>query len=212
MGAFLLSKFSAETLSWAGFAILGFALVGEVGVILIPPKWEKLHKELAFGFAVLAAGGYALERVGDEAIMTALQQRADAAEASLKQIEAPRDITESEHNSLVNCLKNSPQKGVVHINPGWVNGDARQIGEEITKIFEEAGGFDLKPPPQGESLSWSSPGIFLVVTDLRHAPAHATEIQKCFWQAGRKIFGYPNKDHAPDTLSLIHISEPTRPY
>jgi len=52
MGAFLLSIFSAETLSWVGFVILGFALVGEVAVILIPSKWERLHKELAFAFAV----------------------------------------------------------------------------------------------------------------------------------------------------------------
>jgi hypothetical protein len=202
MGAFLLSIFSAETLSWAGFVILGFALVGEVAVILIPPKWERLHKELAFAFAVFAAGGYAIERVGDEAIMSALQQRADSAEASLKQINGPRDITASERSSLVNCLKNSPNKGIVHIVPGWVNGDARQIGDQIAKIFEEAGGFDLKPSPIGENLSWSSPGIFLIVTDLKHAPAHATNIQKCFWEAGRKIVGYPDKDHDPNTVTI----------
>src|SRR5271154_2724010 len=143
MGHFLLSIASAETISWVGFVALGLALVGEVAVILIPPKWERLHKELAFGFAVLAAGGYAVERVGDEAIMAALQHRADSAEASLKQIEGPRDITASEHSSPVKCLKNSPHKGIVHVNPGWVNGDARQIGDQLTKIFEEAGGFDL---------------------------------------------------------------------
>jgi hypothetical protein len=111
VGAFLLSIFSAEALSWAGFVILGFALVGEVAVILIPPKWERLQKELAFAFAVFAAGGYALERVGDEAIMTALQQRADSAESTLKKIGGPRDITANERSGLVNCLTNRLIKG-----------------------------------------------------------------------------------------------------
>jgi hypothetical protein len=203
MGHFLLSIASAETISWIGFVILGLALVGEVGVILIPPKWEKLHKELAFGFAVLAAGGYAIERVGDEAIMSALQTRADAAEASLKQIEGPRDITNKEHTSLVDCLKAAPHKGIIYIKPGMLNGDAPQVGEQIRKIFDEAGGFEIKPVPQGgASLFWSSPGIFLIVTDSNHAPDHATAIQRCFWEAGRKIYGYPNKDHAPDTVTI----------
>lgn len=202
MGTFLLSIFSAEALSWIGFVTLGAALVGEVAVILIPPKWERLHKELAFGFAVLAAAGYAVERLGDETIMAALQHRADAAEASLKQIAGPRDITIAEHASLVNCLKSSPHKGVVHIRPGVVNGDAPHIAEQITKIVEEAGGFELKPWPEGDSLSWSTPGIFLIVTDLHQAPSHATEIQKCFWGAGRQIFGYPDAKHATDTVSI----------
>jgi len=72
----------------------------------------------------------------------------------------------------------------------------------MTKIFEEAGGFNLKPWPGGDSLSWSTPGIFLIVTDLHHAPSHATEIQKCFWKAGRQIFGYADPKHASDTVSI----------
>jgi hypothetical protein len=202
MRGFLLSIFSAETLSWIGFVTLGAALVGEVAVILIPPKWETLHKELAFGFAVLAAAGYAVERMGDEAIMTALQHRADTAEASLKKIEGPRYITNTEHTSLVNCPKDSPHKGAVHIRPGVLNGDAPQIADQLKQVFEEAGGFELKPWPEGDSLSWSTPGIFPVVTDLHRAPSHATEIQKCFWGSGRQIFGYADPKHAVDTVSI----------
>jgi hypothetical protein len=58
MGAFLLSYFSAETLSWAGFVVLVIALVGEAGIALIAiiSSWEALHKELAFVFAIVAAG------------------------------------------------------------------------------------------------------------------------------------------------------------
>jgi hypothetical protein len=202
MGALLLSIASPETISWAGFVMLIVALMGEAFVFFIPPSREKLHKELAFGFAILAAAGVAVETIGNDAIVEALQHRADAAETSLKQINGPRDITASEHSSLVNCLKNSPNKGIVHIVPGWVNGDARQIGDQIAKIFEEAGGFDLKPSPIGENLSWSSPGIFLVVTDLKHAPAHATNIQKCFFESGRKVYGFGDPKHAPDTVTI----------
>jgi hypothetical protein len=203
MGSWLLSLASAETISWSGFIILIVALLGEASVFLIPSSREKLHAELAFGFAILAAAGVAVETIGNDAIVTALQQRADSAEASLKAIEGPRDITASQHASLVECLKKSPHKGAVLINPGLLNGDAPQIAEDIRKVFEEAGGFELKPIPQGTAaMTWSTPGVFLVVIDLHHAPSHATEIQKCFWVAGRKIFGYEIKDQPADLVTI----------
>lgn len=201
MASWLLSLFSAETISWSGFVVLIIALLGEVAVFLIPS--EKLHKELAFGFAILAAAGVAIETIGNDAIVTELQHRASSAEASLKKIEGPRDITETQHASLVECLKKSSQKGPVLIKPGLLNGDAPQIAEQIRNVFEEAGGFDLKPIPQGEAaVTWSTPGIFLVVVDLHHAPSHATEIQKCFWASGRQIFGYESKDHPADLVTI----------
>jgi hypothetical protein len=204
MGNLLLSYFSAATLSWAGFIVLVIALVGEAGIALIAivSTGETIHKELAFVFAIVAAAGYAVERVGDDAIIKALENRAEAAEGELKKIEGPRNITEAEHSKLASCLKAAPTKGIVHIAPGMTNGDAPQIGEELAKIFDEAGGFDLKPAPQGGILSWGAPGIFLVVTDLHHAPQHATEIQKCFWVAGLKIFGYADPKHDPETVTI----------
>jgi hypothetical protein len=204
MRGWLLSYFSPETLSWYGFVVLVAALVGEAGnaLIAIITGWEKAQKELALVLAIAAAGAYAIERIGDDAIVQALENRSAAAEGELKRIEGPRNITASEHNILVSCLRAAPHKGVVHIRPGWVNGDARQIAEQLTSIFEEAGGFELKPSPGGDALSWSSPGIFLVVTDLQHAPPHAHEIQQCFWNAGRQIVGYPDASHAPDTVTI----------
>jgi hypothetical protein len=59
---------------------------------------------LALGFAVLAAGGYAVERVGDEAIMTALQQRADVAETSLRKLTADRVPTTDQIGAIVKTL------------------------------------------------------------------------------------------------------------
>ena len=105
MGNFLLSIFSAEILSWTGFVVLGMALVGEAGVAIIPTKWEKLHKELAFGFAVLAAAGYAVERVGDEAIIDALKGRAATAEASLKKLTSDRELTDEQIAVIANKLR-----------------------------------------------------------------------------------------------------------
>jgi hypothetical protein len=174
------------------------ALVGEAAVYVVSRRWEGFHREAAFVFAVLAAGAYAIERVGDDAIIAALETARD----ELKKIEGPRDFTESERTILISCLRDAPHKGVVHIRPGVTQGDAPQIADEITKVFEEAGGFEIKPYPAGGSLSWSTSGIFLIVADLKHAPSHATDIQNCFWKAGRKIFGYSDVKHAPDTVSI----------
>lgn len=83
MGTFLLSIASPELLSWTGFVVLAIALIGEVAVCVIPKKWEVVHREAAFAFAVLAAAGYAVERVGDDAIIDALKSRATTANQRL---------------------------------------------------------------------------------------------------------------------------------
>ncbi len=51
------------------------ALVGEAGAALVAivSKGEKLHKELTFILALVAAGGYAIERIGDDVILEALK-------------------------------------------------------------------------------------------------------------------------------------------
>jgi hypothetical protein len=64
----------------------------------------------------------------------------------------------------------------------------RRRSARLWEIFDEVGGFEKKDWPEGPALSWTTPGIFLVVTDMHHAPSHATAIQKCFWQSGRKVF------------------------
>jgi hypothetical protein len=45
-------------------------------------------------------------------------------------------------------------------------------------------------------------GVGNALTDLHHAPQHATEIQKCFWEAGRQIYGYPDPKHPADPVSI----------
>ncbi len=91
MGEFLLSIASPELLSWGGFVALVIALIGEAGIWLIPKKWERLHAEVAL--AVLAAIGYAVERLGDDAIIDALKNRASIAESQLANLKKPRTFT-----------------------------------------------------------------------------------------------------------------------
>lgn len=110
MGSFLLSVFSAEALSWAGFVVLIVALLGEAGIWLIPKKWEMLHAELAFALAIVAAGGYAIERVGDDAIIEALKKqsahfladaesaRSDAANASAAAAQATEKLRKAQRD------------------------------------------------------------------------------------------------------------------
>jgi hypothetical protein len=89
MGNFLLSITSPELLSWVGFVVLAIALVGEAAVWIFP---KTLEATAAFVFAILAASGYAVERVGDDAIIDALKNRATIAESAFTKIKAPRTL------------------------------------------------------------------------------------------------------------------------
>jgi hypothetical protein len=104
MGTFLLSITSAESLSWIGFVVLAIALIGEAGICVIPAKWEKMHRDGAFAFAILAAAGYAVERVGDDAILDALKMRATSAEDTLKKITADRSLTDEQVARMASML------------------------------------------------------------------------------------------------------------
>lgn len=202
MGPFLLSIATPETLSKIGFILLALGLLGEVAILLIPTERHLLHNLLGLGFAAVVVVGYLVGHIGDDEAFRVVSERAANAEADLRKIEGPRDITASEHASLVSCLREAPSKGVVHVRPGFIQGDAPQIADQIKKVFEEAGGWEIVSAPAGDVLSWSTPGIFLVVNDLHRAPQHATEIQKCFWKAGRKILGYADPKHASDTVTI----------
>jgi hypothetical protein len=200
MGALLLSYLSAETLSWVGFIVLIAAMLGEVAVWLIPDSTE-WHKQAAFVFAALAVAGYAVERVGDDAIIRALDSRATSAEAGLKTISTARTIKPDQHAKLASCLKDGP-KGPVSLRPGFMDEDAEPLGDEIGKIFEEVGGFPQTATKEQTVMSWRTPGIFLIVKDLHNAPAQATTIQRCFFAAGIEIYGYADPSYAPDAVTI----------
>ena len=78
--------------------ILATALVGEAAVWLFPKKLEAMA---AFVFGVLAAGGYAIERVGDDAIIDALKNRAKVAEGTLSKLTSDRVILDKPFEAFV---------------------------------------------------------------------------------------------------------------
>jgi hypothetical protein len=104
MGPWLLSHFSADSLSWSGFIVLIAAMLGEVAVWLVPEHGAS-HKHLAFGFAALAVAGYSVERVGDDAIVSALEARAAAAETSLRKITSDRVLSDDQLASIADRIK-----------------------------------------------------------------------------------------------------------
>jgi hypothetical protein len=123
MGSFLLSYLSPETLSWTGFIVLAIALVGEAGIALTTfSKEGRLHKELAFIFAIAAAAGYAIERVGDDAILNELRTRAAQAEQQLKKF-FPRDLTSPDQKFIADAVRGfAGQRFEGSVSPGVDDG------------------------------------------------------------------------------------------
>ena len=155
MGEFLLSIASPELLSWTGFVILAIALVGEAAVCIIPIKWETFHREAAFAFAILAAAGYAVERVGDDAIIDTLKTRAVAAETvasdaktraahaelELAKINEPRKMTNAQMHNFVATLRAYKDKGfwvMVQKSVSSKYGEQIDFGNQLREAFAQA--------------------------------------------------------------------------
>jgi hypothetical protein len=172
VGAFLLSVASPEKLSWIGFVVLIIAMVGEVGVCLIPSQWENFHRHMTFILLVLAAAGYSTERVGDDAIIAALERRASAAEAKI----APRKLVVTQQADVT--LKIIAFKGQHFFGQvGTPISDARILWGSIVKALQDgewqlisAGGTgnppaaDVLNPPEGVA-------IFVTKGDAATVPA-----------------------------------------
>jgi hypothetical protein len=118
----------------------------------------------------------------------------------LKSLSTPRTITPDQHARIVLCLKEGP-KGVVALKPGFLDRDAQPLADEIGKILDEADGFP-RADEKSDILKWQTPGIVLVIQDLKHAPAQAVTIQKCFTAVGIEMFGYPDPKYAPDAVTI----------
>jgi hypothetical protein len=72
----LLSIASPETLSSIGFWIFAFALLGEIGVVLLPQKLV-IRGVLAVVFAGAVLAGHLINRIGDETRVTAAENEID---------------------------------------------------------------------------------------------------------------------------------------
>jgi hypothetical protein len=170
MGAFLLSIASPESLSWIGFVVLAAALVGEAAVCIIPKKWETLHRELVFAFAVLAAGGYAVERVGDDAIIHALESRAASAEKELAK-SRPRILDKAQQESVRQSISrfSGLQFDIITYPDDKESRNLLvQIGEALL-----ASGWQFKPPPaRGFLFAELVEGV-----EVEYAPSRATDMK-----------------------------------
>ena len=110
--SWLLSNFSPETLSWVGFKLLLIALAGEAGVALLAiiSKKDLLHKEIAFALAIIAAGSYAIERIGDDAIIESFTKRATTAESAFARLKAPRTLDAKRQQFIADAVRLWPNQ------------------------------------------------------------------------------------------------------
>jgi hypothetical protein len=195
----LLSLASPESLSWAGFLLLALGLLGEVGVLVLPAEKHFWHNVLGFVFAAVVLVGYVIGHIGDDAIGARSEARATEAELELTRIKEERKIRPDQRAKLVACLRPGP-KGPVYIRPGVLDTDGPKLGKQLEEIFTEVE-FPL-PQWRDTAMVWNTAGWFLIVADMKNAPAHATLIQKCFWQADLPIYGQEDKTHPEDAVSI----------
>src|SRR5216684_6363996 len=121
----LLSLASPASLSRAGFLILAFGLLGEVGVLVIPKEKQSWHNLLGFVFAAVVLVGYLISHIGDDASLA-------NAELELKKIKTPRTISPEQHAKMVNCLRPGP-KGPIFIRPAVLGTDAPALAKQLEK-------------------------------------------------------------------------------
>ncbi len=149
MGAWLLSLAPAETIASAGFIVLIVALLGEVLVFFI--HRETLHKELAFGFAILASVGVAIETIGQDAVVKALQLRADVAEEKLVQ-----RVLSGGQIAILKQLKGYPAIDVVY---EFGESEVSFFAQQITSTLRSAGVF-VRLYEAPSNMKWR--GIFVM--------------------------------------------------
>lgn len=117
----------------------------------------------------------------------------------------PRSISADKRFSVIECLRGGA-KGPVYVRPAMFDAEAKQWGEVLKGIFNEAN-FEIKQFPQ-DSISWSIPGTFMIVTRLENAPMHAVTIQKCFKSVDIDIFGHTNEKHPEGEVSIAIGARP----
>jgi hypothetical protein len=211
MGGWLLSHFSSETLSSAGFDILIIAMLGEVAVWLVPDH-STWHKHAAFAFAALAVAGYTIERVGDDAIIAALEHRATVAEAK----SAPRKLVPVQQTDVagkVSKFKDKQFFGQVGVSIP----DGRILWASVVKALQDGGwqlisaeGATGTPPASDIINPQVGVAVFVVKDDADTAEA-AGALMQALRDAGLKEVngGYSDKpDMAPNRIKIAIGTRP----
>jgi hypothetical protein len=136
-----------------------------------------------------------------------LNKEAADARLNLAELEAPRVVTPAQQQIIVATLKDAPKGPVSVIYPITDNTDAKDFADSITRTLARAG--DRIVPPEGKLqaiLSWSSPGAYLVVHNIKRAPRYAGAIQHAFGRAGIYLIGTEKPDDVGPAQVIIVVS------
>jgi hypothetical protein len=203
---FILSLGPPAAISWTGFVVLALALIGEAGIFLLPDKLDRFHKSMGFWLAMLAATGYAIERIGDDAIISSVGDRETQARLELAQIEAARIVTPSQQQTVVQLLADAAKGPISVVYPMTDSTDARNFAESIKATLKKAG-YTLADAPQGYAgmLSFSEPGAFLLMHTLTAPSPVAAAVQRAFAKIGIFLVGIP-KPEIPEGMVVLVVS------
>ena len=187
----LLSIWSPEHLTWVGFLLLAFGLLGEVGVFIIPTEKHSLHNALGFAFAAVVLVGYVVGHIGDDAISARFEARAIAAETELKKIKSPRTIDTADRDKLMACLEGAP-KGPVTVLAKRFDGEAENVRELLLAILSKAH-FELKPHEGQNIMDFGVPGTPYASARYLEAAGIRRGSATMFSNNWPRLTGYPNK-------------------
>ena len=126
--------------------------------------------------------------------------RATKAELELEKIKLPRWLNDENKEKLLVCLRGGP-KGKVFIRPSILDTDGPQLAKQLGDIFTAAG-FETPTWPEGDAMSWSRDGIFLIVHQLTNVPPHIVTVQRCLMSVGLDARGDPDPKHPEDAVSI----------
>src|SRR6266511_2000235 len=144
MRELLFSIASPETLSWIGFLLLAFGLLGEVAIFVIPTNRHTLHSLLGLGFAAIVLIGYVTGHIGDDVIFDQVKERAEKAERRL----ADRKLSDQQVAKIAGKLKEySGQE--YEIIAFWNNKESVALMNRMISALDLAQWKQFKPDSQG---------------------------------------------------------------
>jgi hypothetical protein len=127
------------------------------------------------------------------------------AEASLENRLKPRTVTETQRATLVERLKSSPKKGMIHLQASILDAEATRYARRIEDILTNAG-FEIDYPRGSSaqaSLVVGPPGIHLVVKDERDYPRWVAYVQHCFISSGIDLQGLVAADPSSESNRVV---------
>jgi hypothetical protein len=139
--------------------------------------------------------------------------RARQAELELAKIQTPRTLTPDQQEKLIKLLT-AARKGPTAVSAAFVDStDAKEFAKSIKTVLTKSGFILSDPPKSLMVLSYSKPGAWIFVRDLKHAPPHATAIQNAFGAIGVFLEGFakPEAIEDADMVVIAVSSHPLKP-